>query len=573
MTVALEVEWEKVKAVIFDVDGTLYTQGKLRKKMAFSLLKHYALRPWSFRDLTVLHHFRKEREKKAGYQGGNLENAQYDWCAGKVNRPIAEIKKVVEQWMFAYPNQYLPTCMYLGVKEFFLALQGHQIKVAIYSDYKALDKLGAMGLEADLVVCSTDPEVDRLKPDPKGLLYAAERLGVEVGACLFIGDRQEMDGECAIRAGMPYLIVDKKPFDLFDFYKILKQQLLSNCNLKNHESNLYSADAAARPKDVVVPASFRDYVTIARPDHWFKNVFMLPGMLFAFIVYEPPLDLTLFIRILVGVVSTCLIASANYVINEYLDAEFDRYHPEKSKRTAVMRILNPRFVYTEYFFLAALGLALSSYISLQFLVLEAFLLFMGVMYNVRPFRTKERVYLDVLSESVNNPIRLALGWFIFVPAALLPASLLDPAWVIIPPSSIIVAYWMGGAFLMATKRFAEYRYINNPELAGLYRKSFKYYTENTLLITMFFYALTSSFFLGIFLVKNRIELLISFPFLALLFAWYMHIGLRKDSVVQGPEKLHKEKNFMLYVGFLCLLLMVLFFVDIPWLQWFLKQSF
>lgn len=331
--------------------------------------------------------------------------------------------------------------------------------------------------------------------------------------------------------------------------------------------------AAARAQDVVVPASFRDYVTIARPDHWFKNIFMLPGMLFAFIVYETPLDLTLFIRILVGVVSTCLIASANYVINEYLDAEFDRYHPEKSKRTAVMRLLNPRFVYTEYFFLVALGLALSSYISVQFLVLEAFLLFMGVMYNVRPFRTKERVYLDVLSESVNNPIRLALGWFIFVPAALLPASLLDPAWVIIPPSSIIVAYWMGGAFLMATKRFAEYRYINNPELAGLYRKSFKYYTENTLLITMFFYALTSSFFLGIFLVKNRIELLISFPFLALLFAWYMHIGLRKDSVVQGPEKLHKEKNFMLYVVFLCLLLMVLFFVDIPWLQWFLKQSF
>jgi decaprenyl-phosphate phosphoribosyltransferase len=330
---------------------------------------------------------------------------------------------------------------------------------------------------------------------------------------------------------------------------------------------------STQPQTISIPASFRDYVTIARPDHWFKNIFMLPGMLFAFIVYETPLDLTLFVRILVGVASTCLIASANYVINEYLDAEFDRFHPEKKKRTAVMRVLNPQFVYTEYFFVAALGLVLASYISLQFLALEAFLLFMGIMYNVRPFRTKERVYLDVLSESVNNPIRLALGWFIFVPAALLPASLLDPAWVIIPPTSIIIAYWMGGAFLMATKRFAEFRYINNPELAGLYRKSFKYYTENTLLITMFFYALTCAFFLGIFLVKNRIELLISFPFLALLFAWYMRIGLRKNSVVQGPEKLHKETNFMMYAVFVCLLLMALFYIDIPWLQWFLKQSF
>ncbi len=328
-----------------------------------------------------------------------------------------------------------------------------------------------------------------------------------------------------------------------------------------------SAEATVRK------AGFKEYVAITRPDHWFKNIFMLPGMLFAFLVYDTTLDLNLLLRIVVGVVSTCLIASANYTINEYLDAEFDRFHPEKKKRSAVVTVLSARFVYLEYATLAAIGLALAYYISLPFLALEAFLLFMGIMYNVRPFRTKERVYLDVLSESVNNPIRLALGWFIFVPAALLPDNLLNPAWAFIPPSSIILAYWMGGAFLMATKRFAEYRYINNPELAGLYRKSFQKYTENSLLISMFFYALTSAFFLGIFLIKNKIELLISFPFFALLFAWYLQIGLRKDSVVQGPEKLHKEKAFMLYVVLFTFLLMALVYVDIPALNWFLKQSF
>lgn len=90
---------------------------------------------------------------------------------------------------------------------------------------------------------------------------------------------------------------------------------------------------------------------------------------------------------------------------------------------------------------------------------------------------------------------------------------------------------------------------------------------------MFFYALTASFFLGIFLIKNKIELLISFPFFALLFAWYFKIGLRKDSVVQGPEKLHHEKPFMAYVVFLAILLMVLIYIDIPALNWFLKKSF
>ncbi len=328
-----------------------------------------------------------------------------------------------------------------------------------------------------------------------------------------------------------------------------------------------------QPELVLRPAGLKEYISIARPDHWNKNIFMLPGMLFAFLIYNTPLDAILIFRIVVGIVATCLIASANYVINEYLDAEFDRFHPEKKKRSAVVSVLNPYYIAGQWLLLTAVGLSLSYFISLQFLVIEAFLLFMGLMYNVRPFRTKERVYLDVLSESVNNPIRFALGWFVFVPVALLPESLFDPSWMILPPSSILVAYWMGGAFLMATKRFAEYRFINNPELAGLYRKSFKKYTENSLLISMFFYALTAAFFLGIFLIKNKIELLLSFPFFALLFAWYLKIGLKKDSVVQGPEKLHHEKKFMAYVVFLTILLMALIYFDIPALNWFLKKSF
>ena len=324
---------------------------------------------------------------------------------------------------------------------------------------------------------------------------------------------------------------------------------------------------------LLLPATLKDYVAIARPDNWAKNVFMVPGMLFALIVFKTPLDATLMVKILIGIVSTCLVASANYVINEYLDAEFDKFHPLKKKRTSVVRVVNPAIVYSEWALLAAVGLGLGYIISLQFFLVSAFLLFMGVMYNVRPFRTKEKVFVDVLSESINNPIRFALGWFIFSPAIALPENRWDIDWfVVFPPISIIIAYWMGGAFLMATKRFAEYRLINNPELAGLYRKSFKYYTENSLLISMFFYAVSCAFFLGIFLIKNRIELFVSFPFFALLFAWYLKIGLLKDSPVQGSEKLYTRKWFMLYVVLFCILLTVLMFVDIEWLNLFLRKT-
>lgn len=320
-------------------------------------------------------------------------------------------------------------------------------------------------------------------------------------------------------------------------------------------------------------AVLKDYIAIARPDNWLKNIFMIPGMLFALSVFKTPFDEQLLFKIIAGIISTCLIASANYVINEYLDVEFDKFHPLKKKRSLVVSEVNPKLVYLEYLLLALTGLLIAYLVSWKFLITSAFLLIMGIIYNVRPFRSKERVFLDVLSESINNPIRFALGWFIFSPSLGIPNTKWDLNWInTFPPASIIIAYWMGGAFLMATKRFAEYRLIGNPELAGQYRRSFKYYTENSLLVSMFFYAITCAFFMGIFLIKDRIELLVSFPFFALLFSWYLRIGLLNDSPVQGSEKLHTRKWFMLYLFLFTSLLCILMFVEIPWLHWFLQNA-
>ncbi len=159
----------------------------------------------------------------------------------------------------------------------------------------------------------------------------------------------------------------------------------------------------------------------------------------------------------------------------------------------------------------------------------------------------------MLSESINNPLRLLLGWSAVVSDVL-------------PPSSIMLAYWMGGAYLMAIKRYAEYRFINDPERAGLYRRSFRYYTEEGLLASAFFYALCSAFFLGVFLIKYRIEFLLCMPFLALLFTWYLVVGMRAQSPAQNPERLYREKPFVLYIAALACLIVVLFFIDLPWLN-------
>ncbi len=298
-------------------------------------------------------------------------------------------------------------------------------------------------------------------------------------------------------------------------------------------------------------AQLMNYVKIARPDHWIKNVFIMPGLVLAIILMGKPEDMVSFIiKLIAGFLATCFIASANYVINEWLDAEFDKYHPTKKHRPVVSQNMKFSLVMVEYAICIVIGMGLSLLINLPFVLTELWLLVMGVLYNVKPIRTKDIVYLDVLSESINNMIRLMLGWFIIC----------ENVW---PPSSIMVGYWMAGAFLMAVKRYAEYRMIGNPQIAGSYRKSFARYTEATLLCSAFCYALFATFLIGIFLLKYRIEYIIAIPVLFFMFAYYLYIAHKPDSAAQKPEKLFREKKLMVLVGITVILFAVLTIVDIP----------
>ncbi len=310
-----------------------------------------------------------------------------------------------------------------------------------------------------------------------------------------------------------------------------------------------SSLAGQRPR-----ASVADYVAIARPDHWVKHIFIVPGIALAYVLVPDRPGFSI-LTVLLGFVSAAAIASANYVINEWLDAEFDAHHPTKSRRPAVAKTMSPAAIYAEYCALSLFGLAVAWLVSAMFFAVSIAFLVSGLMYNVQPLRTKDKVYVDVITESVNNPIRLMLGW-----------AMIDPGTV--PPSSLLLSYWMGGAFLMTVKRFAEYRSIvmtHGPEVLHLYRRSFRYYTEKKLLIVSFLYAQMAVFFLAVFLIKYRVEYLISFPFFALLFATYLWIGLKQDSTAQAPERLMKEPVLVGVVGVLVIVFLGLTFIDLPFL--------
>jgi 4-hydroxybenzoate polyprenyltransferase len=308
--------------------------------------------------------------------------------------------------------------------------------------------------------------------------------------------------------------------------------------------------------------TLRDYLALARFDHFTKHIFIVPGIVLAYLLRGGPAHFPV-TQVILGFITAICIASANYVINEYLDREFDKFHPTKSRRRAVETTLQGHVVTLEWAAFILIGLGCAWIGSATLFVTACIFGLQGIVYNVSPLRSKDKPYWDVISESINNPLRLTIGWVMIDPHTL-------------PPSSIILAYWFGGAFLMAAKRYSEFREIvasHGVELLARYRASFAGYSEVSLNISCFVYGLLSTFFLAVFLIKYRVEYLVVVPPLIAMFGYYLALSTKAASSAQNPEKLFREPKLIALVVILAALFIVATYVDMPLLSVFSGQRF
>lgn len=202
----LNLEWRRIDLVVFDVDGTLYDQRLLRRKMIRQLLNHCLVRPWDWRVLQVIAAFRRERERLAESEVAGIRALQYRRPAEILGLEPEKVRRIVEEWMLQRPLLHLHACRYAKVADFVDDLARRGVATAVLSDYPSAEKLRALGLEIEHQVSATDPEVDRLKPHPRGLQRVLELTGIRSDRAVLVGDRDDRDGECARRAGVSYLI-------------------------------------------------------------------------------------------------------------------------------------------------------------------------------------------------------------------------------------------------------------------------------------------------------------------------------------------------------------------------------
>jgi len=198
-------DWGTVALVVFDVDGTLYDQRALRLRMACELLRHVAGR----RDLqvpVVLRHYRRLREQFGREERSGFESQLVAATAAASGCAVPRVQAIVDEWLLQRPLPFLARCRYPGLTDLFAGLRRSGRTVGVLSDYPAATKLQALGLDADLIVCATDADVQALKPHPQGLQCLMRRAGAGAAHTLVIGDRVDCDGQVARRVGARCLI-------------------------------------------------------------------------------------------------------------------------------------------------------------------------------------------------------------------------------------------------------------------------------------------------------------------------------------------------------------------------------
>jgi 4-hydroxybenzoate polyprenyltransferase len=145
------------------------------------------------------------------------------------------------------------------------------------------------------------------------------------------------------------------------------------------------------------------YVLLSmRPEQWIKNAFIFLALIFSRNLFHPDLLL----NVSVGFILFCLASSSVYIFNDIRDRDYDRAHPEKSKRPIAAGLLRVEGAGIIAFLLASVSLAAAYLInSLLFFVLATYLI-INLFYTVR---LKNVVILDVMCIASGFVLRVFAG--------------------------------------------------------------------------------------------------------------------------------------------------------------------
>jgi HAD superfamily hydrolase (TIGR01509 family) len=195
----------RIQAVIFDVDGTLYDQSSLHRRIALRMLAVYGTKP--VRGLHVVRVIQAYRQAHEALRDRAFSaEIQLATAAHESDCSVSEVRVLVDQWVHHAALELLAGCVFPGVIGLLETLDERGIKCGVFSDYPAEKKLEAMQLRRFFTNVVCGQEVGWLKPNPHGMVALVAKMGVSPTRALYVGDRN-IDQQAAARAGMESVLI------------------------------------------------------------------------------------------------------------------------------------------------------------------------------------------------------------------------------------------------------------------------------------------------------------------------------------------------------------------------------
>ena len=137
----------------------------------------------------------------------------------------------------------------------------------------------------------------------------------------------------------------------------------------------------------------QNYIILMRIHQWIKNSILFAGIIFAKKISE----FDLFINVVIGFFLFSLVASCQYIFNDYLDRKEDALHPEKKNRPLASGVVDPSLVIFLTVFILCTTLSLSYYLNSKFFFIVVIYFLFNLTYSKF---LKHLVILDVMSISI-----------------------------------------------------------------------------------------------------------------------------------------------------------------------------
>ncbi len=197
----------EIKAVAFDVDGTLYPQRSYYWRMFLAGMKAPLL-SWAYN--RARRAYRVEQagvptvpENRAGYLD-RLSRLMLGLLHRKVTqRSVDRMEKMVELVFYnSWRRLYQVVPERKGMRETLHLLKERGYTIAVLSDFPLEGKLKALGVDDVVDVALSSEDIGYLKPDPRVFSKLVSCINLEPQEVLYVGDSYHKDVLGARGVGM-----------------------------------------------------------------------------------------------------------------------------------------------------------------------------------------------------------------------------------------------------------------------------------------------------------------------------------------------------------------------------------